>query len=198
MSELDQVREALWAELCEGVRNRRHGFHLPVLSSCTAEGLPEGRVVVLRLVEADQRAIHCHTDRRAPKVAWIREHPVVHWLFYDFERRTQLRIRANAQVLTDGPLVEEAWKRSTVDSRRCYLAPRAPGAESPQVSANLPASHLTLNPTLEESEAGRTNFAVVRSLATSIDWLHLASGGHRRARFTFEQSEGWSAGWLEP
>ena len=198
MSKLDQILQSIWAELCEGVRDRRHGFHLPVLASCSEEGVADSRVVVLRRIDPDQRAIHCNTDRRAPKVASLRVHPTVSWLFYDFERRTQLRIRAHAEVLTDGPLVDEAWQGSSVDSRRCYLAPNAPGAESAQPSANLPASHLTRNPSPEESEAGRDHFAIVRSQATRIDWLHLASGGHRRARFTFEESTGWSAGWIEP
>ena len=175
MSKLDQILQSIWAELCEGVRDRRHGFHLPVLASCSEEGVADSRVVVLRRIDADQRAIHCNTDRRAPKVASLRVHPTVSWLFYDFERRTQLRIRAHAEVLTEGPLVDEAWQGSSVDSRRCYLAPNAPGAESAQPSANLPASHLTRNPSPEESEAGRDHFAIIRSQATRIDWLHLAS-----------------------
>lgn len=198
MDDLNQVLEMIWTELAEGVRTRHHGFHLPTLSTSTLEGVVDARVVVLRRVEVEQRVVHCHTDQRAPKVAAIRAHPDVHWLFYDFERRTQLRIRATAEVLTEGPVVEAAWADSSVDSRRCYLAPRAPGAESAEASGNLPAAYRSRPPGLEESEFGRVNFAVIRSHATGIDWLHLASDGHRRARFGFRESEGWSGAWIEP
>ena len=197
MADLQEILEMIWSELRDGVRNRHHGFHLPVLSSC-AEGVPDARVVVLRRVEVDERIVQCHTDQRAPKVAGLRANPRVHWLFYDFERRMQLRVQATAEVLTEGPVFDAAWDGSSLDARRCYLAPRAPGADSPQASANLPPTHLTSHPSLEESELGREQFAVVCSRVDSIDWLHLASDGHRRARFSFSDSAGWSASWLEP
>ena len=110
------------------------------------------RVVVLRRVAAGERFIQCHTDRRAPKIAEIRADPNVHWLFYDAPSRLQLRVSATAEVLTEGPEFERAWLDSTLDARRCYLAPSAPGTDCTQPSANLPESHLRRQPTLEESE----------------------------------------------
>ena len=198
MTEHQTILESIWTELLDGVRNRHHGFHLPILSNSGSDGSPQARVVVLRLVDRDERIIQCHTDRRAPKIATLQADPRVHWLFYDFERRLQLRIRAIAEVCTEGEAFEAAWAASSLDSRRCYLAPRAPSADSPKASANLPEAHLTSPPDLDASEAGRANFAVVRTRVDSIDWLRLASGGHRRARFEFTETGGCSSTWLEP
>ena len=198
MDALKRTLDDLWSELQEGVVNRHHGFHMPVLSSIGDEGEPDARIVVLRRIEVAERLVFCHTDRRAPKVKQIASTPEVHWLFYDFDRRTQLRIHAKAEVLTEGPVFEEAWAGSKLESRRCYLAPLAPGAETPGPSPNLPDTHLTRSPTPEESEVGRAQFAVVRSVAHQIDWLHLASDGHRRARFEWSTRDGWSGNWLAP
>ncbi|MEC8321373.1 MAG: pyridoxamine 5'-phosphate oxidase family protein [Planctomycetota bacterium] len=198
MNELHPILESIWTELRDGVVNRHHGFHLPVLSNTDEAGGPLARVVVLRLVDVEDRILQCHTDRRAPKVAAVRRDPRVHWLFYDYERRLQLRVGAIAEVCTEGAAFEAAWSSSSLDSRRCYLAPQVPGEESPVASANLPEAHLRRAPDPETSEAGRANFAVIRSRVESIDWLHLASGGHRRARFRFTDRGGCSSTWLEP
>jgi hypothetical protein len=121
----------------------------------------------------------------------------VTWLFYDPEMRHQFRVRAHAEVLREGPLFEDAWKRSDVSARRCYLAPRAPSSVSDVPTANLPDSHVDRNPNLEESEAGKVNFSVVRSEIISIERLHLASDGHRRVRFDFVEGD-WQGVWIEP
>ena len=198
MEQLGSIIDSAWAELVCGVKNRRHGFHLPMLSTCEGGGGPDGRVVVLRRVIPSERLILCHTDRRSGKVEQIARQPEVLWVFYDFKRRLQLRVRATAHVLLEGPLFEEAWSRCTVDSRRCYLAPNPPGRPSDGPSANLPEALLEGRPSQEESEQGRSNFALVHTLARSIEWLHLAAGGHRRARFVHRDSDGWSGEWLEP
>ena len=198
MDVLQPILDQLWSELQEAARTRHHGFHLPVLTTSDSSGSPDARVVVLRRIEVADRLISCHTDRRAPKVVQIAATPAVQWLFYDFDRRTQLRIRARAEVLTEGALFEEAWAGSSVESRRCYLAPHAPGAMTPGPSPNLPETHLTRSPTPEESEVGRDQFAVVRTVAHQIDWLHLASDGHRRARFDWTEGDGWTGQWLAP
>ena len=153
--------------------------------------------MVLRRAERASRELICHTDARSGKVREIGADPRVTWLFYDPQMRHQFRVRAHAEVLTSGPLFEDAWARSNVSSRRCYLAPRAPSSESEHPTANLPDSHVDRNPTLEESEAGKVNFSVLRSEIISIERLHLASDGHRRVRFDFVEDD-WLGVWIEP
>lgn len=194
---LPDILELIWDALHKGATDRRHPFHLPTLATRGASDYPEARIVVLRRAERDSRQLVCHTDARSGKVLEIAADPRVTWLFYDPEMRHQFRVRAHAEVLREGPLFEDAWKRSDLSARRCYLAPRAPSSVSDVPTANLPDSHVDRNPNQEESEAGKVNFAVVRSEIISIERLHLASDGHRRVRFDFTEGA-WQGVWIEP
>ena len=194
---LPDILELIWDALHRGATDRRHPFHLPTLATRGASDFPEARIVVLRRAERTTRELVCHTDARSGKVGEITADPRVTWLFYDPEMRHQFRVRAHAEVLVEGPLFEDAWKRSDVSARRCYLAPRAPSSVSEHPTANLPESHVDRNPTLEESEAGKANFSVLRSEIISIERLHLASDGHRRVRFDFIDGT-WQGVWIEP
>ena len=194
---LPDTLDLIWDALHQGATDRRHPFHLPTLATRGASDYPEARIVVLRRAERASRELICHTDARSGKVREIGADPRVTWLFYDAEMRHQFRVRAHAEVLTSGPLFEDAWARSNVSSRRCYLAPRAPSSESEHPTANLPDSHVDRNPTLEESEAGKVNFSVLRSEIISIERLHLAADGHRRVRFDFVDDD-WTGVWIEP
>ncbi|MFZ9916455.1 MAG: flavin-binding protein, partial [Phycisphaerales bacterium] len=118
--------------------------------------------------------------------------------FYDAGRKLQLRVAAVAEVHATGARADEAWARSAPSSRRCYLAPAAPGARCDAVSPNLPEALRLRVPTVEESLAGRVNFALVATRVTAIDWLHLASEGHERARFQRGDDGLWSGCWCEP
>jgi pyridoxamine 5'-phosphate oxidase len=196
--ELRRVVSGLWDELVRGADDRHHGFHVPALCTVGLDGAPVARSVVLRRVLADSREIVCHTDLRSAKVGEIARDPRVCWHFYAPERKLQLRVSAVAEFISTGPRAEEGWSRSTLSSRRCYLAPRAPGSSCEVPSPNLPAGILDRRPTEDEAAAGRVNFGVVVTRATAIDWLLLASEGHQRARFEWSDAQGWSGQWIEP
>lgn len=199
---LGGVLAGVWSELARAVADRRHGFHVPSIATVALDGAPSVRSVVLRAVDADRGVLRCHTDRRSAKVAEIARDPRVAWHFYASDLNLQLRVRGDATILADGPVADRAWDASAVTSRRCYLAPRAPGDVAEGPSPNLPEAVRGRRPTEEETRPGRANFLVVETRVVAIDWLHLASDGHRRARFAragdVPNSTGWSATWIEP
>ncbi|MFM7260538.1 MAG: pyridoxamine 5'-phosphate oxidase family protein [bacterium] len=196
---LPRIRDAIWAELDAATKDRRHGFHVPVIASIGRDGMPSARSVVLRRALCEPGELHFHTDLRSTKVAEIAANPRVAWLLYDATRKIQLRIEAEAEVLRDGPRADEAWSRSALSSRRCYLAPHAPGEVTAEWTANIPEALAARIPTEEESAAGRANFGLVVTRATAIEWLYLASDGHRRARFVVDAARAsWLAQWLAP
>ena len=49
--------------------------------------------------------------------------------------------------------------------------------------------------TMEQSEEGYKNFAVIKCKIESIEWLYLAAKGHRRAKFDLENAKDE---WLVP
>ncbi len=198
--QLSDIHTAIWQLLSDGAASRHHGFHLPTLATVDASGNPEARIVVLRGVIPSERYVTCHTDARSPKIAQIEHHPAVAWVFYDPKERVQVRVTGKTQVLnpTRDPFAAELWNKAPLTSRRCYLAPNAPSDVSVEWSSNLPADMLDRIPSEEESEAGVTNFRVLKTTVLKLEYLHLAHNGHIRARFDYQDDGEFEASWLEP
>lgn len=195
---LADILARTWSELARGASDRRHAFHVPTLATSALDGAPVARSVVLRAVDGTFGVLRCHTDARSAKAAELARDPRVAWHFYASDLQVQVRARGMAAVHRTGPIADGAWAASALSSRRCYLAPRAPGAVSDVASPNLPESLRGRRPTEEETVAGRVNFAVVETRVDLLDWLWLASDGHRRARFARGADGRWSGCWLEP
>lgn len=195
--DLEPVLAACWSELAAAAGDRRHGFHVGTLATIGADGAPRARSLVLRAVDGDRGEIRSHTDLRSPKVAELAAAPRVAWHFYAPERALQLRILGTARIEAAGPEADRAWESSALTSRRCYLAPAVPGAWCEGPSPNLPVEVRDRRPTEVETAPGRVHFAILRTEVDAIDWLSLASDGHRRASFR-RAADGWTGGWCEP
>ncbi|MEM9781750.1 MAG: pyridoxamine 5'-phosphate oxidase family protein [Pseudomonadota bacterium] len=178
---------AAWARLTRGAADKRAAFNAVSLSTLGAQGWPEMRSVILRRVDPDQRRLIVHTDRRSTKVGEIEADGRVSLLFWDPRAKLQLRVWGQAQVVTNEPLADEEWARLSPPGRRIYRVPLTPGRmiEGPeQADGSIEGD-------------GRDAFAVVPITVMRLDWLHLRSGGHRRARFDLG-ADGWQGRWLAP
>ncbi|MEM8737737.1 MAG: pyridoxamine 5'-phosphate oxidase family protein [Planctomycetota bacterium] len=196
---LPTILDHLWQHLGAATRSAKPPFHLPTLCSTDTEGLPRGRVVVLRRADRGSRTLICHTDRRADKVQQFRHHPHAAWLFYDPPAKVQLRVTGPVTLHTEDALADTQWAASTPSSRRCYLAPHPPGQLADEPSPNLPEAVRGRVPEPKETAAGRENFAVISCTAERFDWLYLHHTGHRRAQFEWTASDPEPAmRWLEP
>lgn len=191
--DLDRTLDQVWQAVGRGVADRRHGFHWPVL--CTvSEGVAEGRVVVLRGSQRDQRTLWFHTDRRSSKVDQL---DGLSWVFYDPRAQLQLRVHG-ATGLADEATTQREWSRLPVTSRRTYLVDPAPGTVLDSTYASgMPAWLGDGAPTVAQSESGRASFAVVVTTATRLESLRLARTGHERAAFVWGPT-GWRGTWLVP
>jgi hypothetical protein len=155
--------------------------------------------MVLREATPDLATLRFHTDLRSPKCALIGEGAPVSVLAYEPARRVQLRMRGEGRIERHGAVVDGAWDRATASSRRCYLAETGPSAELADAGSAIPAHLLHRAPTMEETLAGRGNFAVLLVEVRSLDWLHLTHEGGVRARFTRTTATApWQATWLAP
>jgi len=197
---LNAIHDHIWHMLHNAAATRHHGFHLPTMATVNDKQEPEARIVVLRGAQRDGRYITCHTDARAPKVAQVNANAVATWVFYDSEARVQVRAMGRIVVLdpADNELAREAWQRTNLSSRRCYMAPHAPSSVSAEPSPNLPEAVRERLPSEEESQAGLANFRVLKTTIDAFDYLHLAHDGHLRASFTYAQDGSLTAHWLEP
>lgn len=195
---LDAVRRQAFALMARGVSDRRSPFHTPVLVTNGLDGSPAARTVVLRGFEPARRHLIVHTDRRSGKVAELSADDRAALVFYDARNRVQVRVGARGVVHRGDDEAAAAWGRVTPFGRRCYLGD-PPGAPSPESTSGLPVDLDGSPPSLERSESGFANFAVIALTVLTMDWLLLSARGHRRARFVWPADGADArATWLAP
>ena len=189
--DLEEILQAAWRLLADGVTDRRAPFHTPCVATVDGGGLPSVRTVVLRAVDPAARLLRFHSDLRSMKVAALRGNPHIAVHGYDAGRKTQLRLTGAARVHADDALAEDAWRGSRPFSRACYRV--SPGPGSPIVD---PSGAFTPEDR-GDLKQGRENFCAVVVRVDALEWLYLSAKGHRRARFDWHDGV-LSASWLVP
>jgi pyridoxamine 5'-phosphate oxidase len=193
---LNELLAQIWPLLERASQEAGNPLRTPVFG--TANELEISlRTVVLRQVQPASRELVCHTDYRARKSWEIRKNPQVRWLFYHPGEQIQIRAGGTAILHQNNDVARAAWERTPLPNRRNYGTPLAPGTRLPSPDASLPAGWKNGLPTLDESEIGWPNFAVVVTAVDQLEWLHLRPEGHRRAGFTWV-GDHFSGHWLVP
>lgn len=134
----------------------------------------------------------CHGDRRSDKVSEAETDPRASWLFYDRERKLQLRLSGQLSIHVDDDFADSCWEHTMDSGRACYNTERGPGQTVTQ-----PASAPALIDNDKEEQAARSHFAVIACRIDFLDWLVLSAKGHRRAQFQRHDSD-WQARWVLP
>jgi pyridoxamine 5'-phosphate oxidase len=194
---LPSIETDIWNLLTAGSKNPKEAFYTGTLGTQSASGV-ELRTVVVREVNTAEKQIFCYSDKRASKIADIQANPFVSWLFWDAGKRIQLRLSGTAAVHISDASTEKHWQQTTPSNRRSYMAISSPGSLLDHPGSGLPAELDTREPTLEESEQGKANFAVIISAIHQIDWLHLGNKGHRRAIFSYNTGTLIRSFWMVP
>ena len=191
---IDLILDEIWSLLQRGVVDRNEDFRLPVVI-VSSNDRAEGRVVVLRGAFKDKNILRFHTDFRSSKIKSLKENKKIYFVFYNKKRKIQVRAEGIATVHKDNELTKEAWTKTQMMSRKCYLSPQAPGDFINDSASDLSKDMGNEIPTYEQSEMGYKNFCVIESKIKSFEWLYLASQGHRRAKFMLDENK---STWLVP
>lgn len=155
----------------------------------------DGRIVVLRGAFRDKNILRFHTDIRSPKVSSLKENKKIYFVFYSKKRKIQVRAEGVAVVNFNNTITKDAWEKTQIISRKCYLSSQAPGEFLEESVSNLSKDFESNLPTKEESEIGYKNFCVIESKIKTFEWLYLASQGHRRAKFDLAKN---NSVWMMP
>lgn len=191
---IDLILDEIWSLLQRGVADRNEDFRLPVVIVSSTDSA-EGRVVVLRGAFKDKNILRFHTDFRSSKIKSLKENKKIYFVFYNKKRKIQVRAEGVAIVHKDNEITKEAWTKTQMMSRKCYLSPQAPGDFINDSASDLSKDMGNEIPTYEQSEIGYKNFCVIESKIKSFEWLYLASQGHRRAKFMLDENK---STWLVP
>ena len=191
---IDLILDEIWSLLQRGVADRNEDFRLPVVI-VSATDSAEGRIVVLRGAFKEKNILRFHTDFRSSKIKSLKENKKIYFVFYNKKRKIQVRAEGIAIVHKDNEITKEAWTKTQMMSRKCYLSPQAPGDFINDSASDLSKDMGNEIPTYEQSEMGYKNFCVIESKIKSFEWLYLASQGHRRAKFMLDENK---STWLVP
>ena len=191
---INLILDEIWSLLQRGVVDRNEDFRLPVVI-VSATDSAEGRIVVLRGAFKDKNILRFHTDFRSSKIKSLKENKKIYFVFYNKKRKIQVRAEGVAIVHKDNEITKEAWTKTQMMSRKCYLSPQAPGDFINDSASDLSKDMGNEIPTYEQSEIGYKNFCVIESKIKSFEWLYLASQGHRRAKFMLDENK---STWLVP
>ena len=180
-----------------GVKNRNHSFHTPVFSTYNKNNHINSRIVVLRKYDNKSLTLCFNTDIRSPKISEIKNNKHSYFLFYDFKLKIQLRIMTTSIIHNKNKFTTDAWNLTPLQSRKCYLTQKKPSSKTTRAEDAIPKNLIGINPSNEESQKGYKNFTVIENIIQNIDWLHLASSGHRRLNINFEKNKP-KYNWLIP
>ncbi len=176
-----------WAQhFTEGAADPGSPWRNLALGTVGLDGTPQIRTVVLRRFSG--RALEVHTDTRSTKHAELLARPAATLHGWDAAGRVQLRASGPATLHAGDALAEAAWAGLRAQTRATYRVQPGPGTKLS--GPDNPA------PDASEAEAERV-FCVIRLAIHAVDWLHLAEGGHRRARF-YGVGEALAGEWVVP
>ncbi len=178
-NDLDLTLKEIEYLLSRGVKDRKSCFHYTMLSTIN-DKFPESRTVILRNFNKDRFELNIHSDLRSGKINQIENNNNVSCLFYDDKKKIQIRINGLAIIEKS---YQPSWEKLSNWSKRCYLSEKKPGTEVAKPSSGFPERFVNESPNDKDSIEGLKNFALIKVMISSIEWLYLASQGHRRAVF---------------
>ena len=190
--------ERSWRLLEEAVGDPTSPVRTPVLISVSADGLAQGRTVVLRTFNRQQRQLQIYTDARSEKVAQLRAQPVCTLVAYQPNSLIQLRLNTNAIVNHNNEITREAWAVMPGPNRCNYLTDPNPGSISVKATDGRPVINAESVPTNYENEIAYSHFSVIVFAINELEWLYLPRRGHRRAQFIWDRTKSLQSNWLIP
>ena len=190
--------ERSWRLLEEAIGDPTSPVRTPVLISVSTDGLAQGRTVVLRGFNRQQRQLTIYTDARSAKVAQLRAQPTCTLVAYQPNPMMQLRLSTNAIVNHNNEITHEAWAVMPGPNRCNYLTDPDPGSISVQATDGRPVINAESVPTNHENEIAYSHFSVIVFTIKELEWLYLPRRGHRRAQFTWDEANSLQSDWLIP
>ena len=190
--------ERSWRLLEAAVADPASPARTPVLISVDADGLAQGRTVVLRDFNRQQRQLKVYTDVRSAKVAQLRAQPNCTLVGYQPDPMIQLRLNTRAVIHHDNELTRDAWIVMPGPNRCNYLTDPDPGSLSVEPTDGRPVITAESVPAQKENEIAYSHFSVIVFTVNELEWLYLPRRGHRRAQFIWDDADSLQSHWLIP
>ena len=183
--DLAGARAEAWRLLGEAATDPLAPMRRLTLATVGRDARPRARTVVLRKADPLAWRVRFHADTRSDKIAEIAQEPRLALCAWDRDERVQIRLEGLSRAHVGDDIARIAWVAVPDEARSLYAVEPAPGEAIGEGGAYAPA---------RGEDAGFRHFAVVEVAVSTLEWLHLGRGGHRRA--LFERAGGMR--WLTP
>ena len=183
MDKKEKILNEIWSEFNLSLKKGGHPFHIFSISTIN-NNKPDARNVVLRNVEKEKRLISFHTDLRSKKINQIKNDSNVCALFYDKDKKIQIRLRGIISIEKSKETILKKWNALKPMSKKCYINKCAPG----EVIKNS-KDYLFSEENIPDIESGKINFSIINIKIDEIDWLNLSHKGHERMIISFFKKE---------
>ncbi|PPR43955.1 MAG: hypothetical protein CFH21_00596 [Alphaproteobacteria bacterium MarineAlpha5_Bin11] len=183
------IFKRICSDLKTAVEDRLHEYHLGVFTNQNLENIPTSRTVVLRDFNINHKTLSFHSDSRSTKIREIKKNNECFFLFYSSRLKQQLRIKVVSSVQYNNIISANAWDKTSLMSRKCYLATMPPGSDCNIPTDGIPKHLQGKEPDFNESENGYVNFCVITNQIINVEWLYLSSDGHKRIIFNWKDKE---------
>ena len=182
---LKGIYQEIWEYLRIGVTDRHSGFHTFSLATINGD-IPDNRTVVLRGCSKADMKLSFNTNNFSKKIKQISDNHKVSALFYDKEKKIQIRIMGIASINNGNEYCKKKWDKMSSQSKECYYQNINPGdiIDSPD------------DVKTENNNQMAGSFTIIDISINTIDWLSLSAAGHTRARFMEENK--YSGEWVAP
>lgn len=186
---LDTIYGQIWNSIRLGASPARSPFTMWQLASIGLDGKPQIRSLVLRGADEAANTLSFHTDQRSAKIAELQGEPNVALASLDLESYIQLRINGTAHISDDADEMDAMWRQARPHTLILYQNPLPPG-----MAIDDPRDGQPQTPGATD---GFENFALVHIRISSIEYLDISPGNHRRALFTLSAA-GRLSQWIAP
>lgn len=171
LEDLEGGLEQIMALIGRSVVDPKSAMRWPVLSTASAKGGGDGRIVVLRQFDRETLRLGVWTDGRSSKVEDLRFDPVASLLFFDPAKKLQIRTYGSVTIHIEGPEHAKSLEKALQSNMADYSSFAGPGraVDAPDAIA--------------ETNDAADNFVFLQLSIDVMDVLELSRSGHRRARF---------------
>ena len=162
---LDKVEEKIKKEIMSCINKKKSSFKNVILST-VSKNKPNLRIVVLRGFSNDWN-ISFYSDIRSGKIEEIEKNKNVSILFYDDEKKIQIRMYGTSNICINQKSI---WEQLPASSKINYNSILKPGEYQRNQSTKLN----------KDLELGYNNFCLIKLKINNIDCLYLSKEGNRR------------------
>ena len=134
--DFSEIKNKIWSMLDDAVTNRNSPFGIPVFV-CGEQKYFDGRIIVLRKSDHSNNLLQFNSDIRSDKIPKLKNNKNASMLFYDKEKKIQVRLKVECAVNHNNEITKESWSKTGHISRKCYLVDNGPGTESPSPTSGL-------------------------------------------------------------